>query len=394
MTLALRGRRLSSRRRGELLPWLLLIPAGIVILGAHRLARCVQLVIISFQEFGRAQIFGTPPNWVGSTTTPRCSPTRRSGPCSARSIAFALVNVVTTMLLGILIALLMTRLNRGLQAAGLGRPAAGLGDAADHRHRRVGLDVRHRLRRRQLRAHHRLRSADSPGHSWLIEPLSFFFVATVIITWQSVPFVAFTMFAGLTQVPDEVLEAAELDGVDALPALPVHHLPVPAARCCSCCCCCRSSGTCACSRRSRRCRRSAASRPRPTRSASYIYDGLDRGRQPRRRRRDRRHPGHRDARPLGVLHPQHPEAGRGMRAPHPAPDARRCSSVARRRRLPVLGVPRLLDGELGAAADQRRSRTRRRTSGRTSSRCATSSASSPSPRAASSSCPRSAPRCS
>ena len=33
---------------------------------------------------------------------------------------------------------------------------------------------------------------DYEGHSWLLEPLSFFFVATVIVVWMSVPFVAFT----------------------------------------------------------------------------------------------------------------------------------------------------------------------------------------------------------
>ena len=49
-------------------------------------------------------------------------------------------------------------------------------------------------------------------HSWLIDPLSFFLVAGIIIVWGAVPFVAFALYAGLTQVPDEVLEAAQLDG--------------------------------------------------------------------------------------------------------------------------------------------------------------------------------------
>ena len=50
------------------------------------------------------------------------------------------------------------------------------------------------------------------GHSWLLEPLSFFFVAAVIVVWMSVPFVAFTGYAALTQVPEDLVEAAELDG--------------------------------------------------------------------------------------------------------------------------------------------------------------------------------------
>jgi N,N'-diacetylchitobiose transport system permease protein len=47
---------------------------------------------------------------------------------------------------------------------------------------------------------------------WLSTPLTFFIVASIIVVWMSVPFVAFSVYAGLTQVSDEVLEAAQLDG--------------------------------------------------------------------------------------------------------------------------------------------------------------------------------------
>jgi N,N'-diacetylchitobiose transport system permease protein len=53
------------------------------------------------------------------------------------------------------------------------------------------------------------------GRSWLISPLSFFFVATVIVVWMSVPFVAFSVYAGLTQVPTDTIEAAQIDGASA-----------------------------------------------------------------------------------------------------------------------------------------------------------------------------------
>src|SRR5690606_28941829 len=49
-------------------------------------------------------------------------------------------------------------------------------------------------------------------HSWLIDPLSFYVVATVIVVWMSVPFVVFTVYGGLLQVPAETMEAAQLDG--------------------------------------------------------------------------------------------------------------------------------------------------------------------------------------
>jgi N,N'-diacetylchitobiose transport system permease protein len=55
---------------------------------------------------------------------------------------------------------------------------------------------------------------DFENHAWLIQPLSFYFVATVIICWMSVPFVVFAVYAALTQVPGDLLEAGEIDGAN------------------------------------------------------------------------------------------------------------------------------------------------------------------------------------
>ena len=41
----------------------------------------------------------------------------------------------------------------------------------------------------------------------------------MIVVWMSVPFVAFTVYAALTQVPEDLVEAAEMDG-----AGPWHRL--------------------------------------------------------------------------------------------------------------------------------------------------------------------------
>jgi N,N'-diacetylchitobiose transport system permease protein len=53
---------------------------------------------------------------------------------------------------------------------------------------------------------------DFQNHSWLAQPLSFFTVATIIVVWMGVPFVAFTLYAGMTQIPRDVEEAAAIDG--------------------------------------------------------------------------------------------------------------------------------------------------------------------------------------
>jgi N,N'-diacetylchitobiose transport system permease protein len=48
--------------------------------------------------------------------------------------------------------------------------------------------------------------------NWTGSQLSTFFVVTVLIVWQSIPFVALNLYAATTTIPAELYEAAALDG--------------------------------------------------------------------------------------------------------------------------------------------------------------------------------------
>lgn len=50
------------------------------------------------------------------------------------------------------------------------------------------------------------------NHSWLMNPFSFMSIIVIIVVWQSIPFAAFSFYAGLEQIPGEILEASEIDG--------------------------------------------------------------------------------------------------------------------------------------------------------------------------------------
>jgi N,N'-diacetylchitobiose transport system permease protein len=50
------------------------------------------------------------------------------------------------------------------------------------------------------------------GHSWFATGLSTFSVITLIVVWQAIPFVAITLYAGLTALPGELREAMRVDG--------------------------------------------------------------------------------------------------------------------------------------------------------------------------------------
>jgi len=49
-------------------------------------------------------------------------------------------------------------------------------------------------------------------HNWFENPIQGFTVITVIVVWGAIPFLALMLYAGLTQVPRDLVEAAEIDG--------------------------------------------------------------------------------------------------------------------------------------------------------------------------------------
>lgn len=207
-------------------PLTLLLPA-VVIFAVALGYPLLRQVVLSFQGFGLAQQFGQPPEWVGLDNFRALFTDGAMWSVVWRSIAFCLVNVTATMVIGTLFAILMTKagtaarltLQIGLLLCWAMPVIAALTAWQWLFDQRYGL------------INWLLSSIGLDGfarHNWLIDPLSFYFVASVIVTWMSVPFVAFTVYAALTQVPDETLEAGALDG--AGPWQRWRHIVYPAIR--------------------------------------------------------------------------------------------------------------------------------------------------------------------
>jgi N,N'-diacetylchitobiose transport system permease protein len=64
------------------------------------------------------------------------------------------------------------------------------------------------------------------GHSWTFERISAFGLVAGEIIWCSFPFVLVTMYAGITGIPREVVEAASLDGASATRTATSVLLPI------------------------------------------------------------------------------------------------------------------------------------------------------------------------
>ncbi len=71
-----------------------------------------------------------------------------------------------------------------------------------------------------------LHLGDFIGHDWYASPTSALGVTTTLIVWGAVPFVAITVYAGLAQVPRDLVEAASVDGAGALRSFRDVTLPI------------------------------------------------------------------------------------------------------------------------------------------------------------------------
>jgi N,N'-diacetylchitobiose transport system permease protein len=202
----------SGRRRITGTPYALIVPAVAVLVLAMGYPLVWQL-ITSTQQFGLAQQFGQAAPFVGLQNYITLATDPYMWTVVARSLLFCATCAAITMVIGTLLALLMNVVARWVRLllqitlllAWAMPVVAAMTVWTWLFNLRSGV-INWMLTAIGLPFH---------GHNWLIEPLSFFGVAVIIVVWMSVPFVAFSIYAGLTQVSEEVMEAASIDGASA-----------------------------------------------------------------------------------------------------------------------------------------------------------------------------------
>jgi N,N'-diacetylchitobiose transport system permease protein len=213
---------LSSRRRGRGLParvvaaappYLLLLPTLIVLVGvlAYPL---YWLGRISFEHYGLAELLAHKGTWTGLDNYRHMFGDAEFWRIVRRTVLFTVVNVGLTMLFATLIALLLTRMGkimRGALLVGLvwvwATPVA------------VAIAVWQWMVDFEFGvlnyALTKLHVADLVNYNWFDNPLTGFAVITAVVVWGAIPFATITIYAGFSQVPQELVEAAEVDGANA-----------------------------------------------------------------------------------------------------------------------------------------------------------------------------------
>ncbi len=212
-----------NRKPRNRLPLVLIVPTLVLLLAALGYPIGWQ-VVTSFKKYGLMQQFGAPAPFVGLDNYVALVTDPYLWTVVVRSVVFCVVTALVTVAIGGAMAVLMNALTTWvrvvLQVALLVAWAMPVVAAMT-----VWIWIVDWRRGLLNWALVKLGVDGAEGHNWLAEPLSFFVVASVIIVWMSVPFVALSIYAGLTQVSTEVLEAASLDGATGIQRL--RHIIVP-----------------------------------------------------------------------------------------------------------------------------------------------------------------------
>ena len=201
-------RRQALARRA--LPYALIAPALLVIIAVLGYP-LVNLVWISTQKYGFRELIQHQGVYIGLQNFATILTDQQFMYVIRTSLIFTAVNVGLSMLLATLIALLLERVSRPVRvllSAGLVFvwatpviPAVNLWQwMFDYEFGVVNWLLTH------------IGAGDYIHHNWFENPLQGFAVITIIVVWGAIPFLALTLYAGLTQVPRELVEAAEIDG--------------------------------------------------------------------------------------------------------------------------------------------------------------------------------------
>jgi len=223
----------SRRRRGfwgralhASVPYWLILPI-LVVIGAILGYPLYSLIRLSFQHYGLFELIRHSGQWIGVRNYSSVLHDTVFWHTLFRTVVFTIANVALTMVLGTLIALLLARVSavvRLLLSAGLvlvwSMPVV------------VAVEIWYWMTNYQNGVVNyvltKLQVGDFFQHDWYATTFSQLSLSTTLIVWGALPFVVLTIYAGLTQVPRELVEAAEVDG--ARPSRVFRDVTLPILR--------------------------------------------------------------------------------------------------------------------------------------------------------------------
>ena len=174
-----------------------------------------RLGVLSLQQYGLFELIQRKGKWIGFDNFRSVLGDSVFRHTLERTVLFTIANVTLTIVLGALIALLLVRVStwvRIILTSGLvlvwSMPVV------------VAVQVWFWMTNYQNGVLNyvlsELHLGDYFQHDWYATTFSKLAMVTALIVWGAIPFVTISVYAGLAQVPRELVEAAEIDGAGAV----------------------------------------------------------------------------------------------------------------------------------------------------------------------------------
>src|SRR4051812_14390807 len=223
-------RRRSPLRTGGRMSYALIAPC-VLVLAAVAGWPLVKIVLLSLQkqESGKYALFhsgGTTP-FVGFRNFVDALSDSEFWTVVERTLVFTVVNVGISVALGVAIAVLLNRVSRWARVILVAVLLFVWAVPST-----VSTQVFAWLFNNQFGVVNYVLDAlpgvHMRGHDWFADPHEGLAVVTLVVVWGAIPLLAISLHAGITQIPQDVVEAARVDG--AGPWAVFRHITLPFLR--------------------------------------------------------------------------------------------------------------------------------------------------------------------
>src|SRR5690242_12984433 len=204
-----RTRRIPTR----LLPYALISPSVIVI-GGILAFPLGMLVWLSLQHYGLRELIAHSGEWVGAQNFQTILADPLFHQVVLRSLIFTFTCVALTLALSTFIALLLLKVRQGVRIIVMSALVFVWATPVI-----VTVDIWQWMFDYEFGVINwvltQLRVGNFIHHNWFDNPAQGLGVLVLVVVWGAIPFVTITLYAGLLQVPSEVIDAAHVDGAGA-----------------------------------------------------------------------------------------------------------------------------------------------------------------------------------
>jgi N,N'-diacetylchitobiose transport system permease protein len=199
--------------RANFLPYGLISPT-VAIIGGILAFPLGMLVWLSLQHYGLRELIAHQGRWVGLDNFRSILVDPLFRQVIVRSLLFTLACVALTLVLSTLISLLLLKVRKVVRILVMSALVFVWATPVI-----VAVDVWQWMFDYEFGVINYLLTQLHAGnfihHNWFDNPLQGFAVFVVVVVWGAIPFVTITLFAGLLQVPGDLLDAAQVDGAGA-----------------------------------------------------------------------------------------------------------------------------------------------------------------------------------